>query len=415
MVQRAALGSVTAVIDDALELERFVAGGEALGRGAEGRVHFVRGALPGETVTVTITEQRKDWSRGVADQVLVASADRVEPPCPNRRQGCGGCDWQHLAPAAQLPAKIQVVTDALRRTAREHEIEVTSGASVSQHGYRTTVRVIGRPDGTPGFRMEAAHETAPSAGCLVAAPAIVAMLDRLRLPPGLEVVLRTSVATGERLALWEGPADQVSGLDAEVLTGPASVLHEEVAGHRLRVSADAFFQSGPQAAELLVDAVQRAAPELAEARKVVDAYGGVGLFAVACVPPTASVTVIETSRASVADAKVNLTGRSARIVREEFGRWGRSLGARGRGRGFDVVIADPARSGLGKPGVAAVAAAGPHTLVLVSCDPVSSARDTALLVAAGYRLERIEALDLFPHTHHVETVSRFVRADRRES
>ena len=88
--------------------ERFVAGGEAFARDDDGRALFVRGAVPGDDVSVTVTEEHADWLRGVVETIHVASVDRVEPPCARRREGCGGCDWQHLAPSVQLPSEVGV-------------------------------------------------------------------------------------------------------------------------------------------------------------------------------------------------------------------------------------------------------------------------------------------------------------------
>jgi 23S rRNA (uracil1939-C5)-methyltransferase len=170
------------------------------------------------------------------------------------------------------------------------------------------------------------------------------------------------------------------------------------------VSAASFFQSGPQAADLLVAAVRRAAPELADARHVVDAYGGIGLFAATVTSSPTQVTVVESSRTAVADAEVNLRDRGPRIVRSEVGRWRPP-----RGEVVDVVVADPSRTGLGAPGVAALVRTRAATVVLVSCDPASAGRDVRLLGEAGYHAERMEVLDLFPGTHHTEVVTRFTR------
>ena len=225
----------------------------------------------------------------------------------------------------------------------------------------------------------------------------------MRITPELEVTLRTSVATGEITARWDSAAGDVHGLTENVGFGPNARLHEDVAGRRFRVSAASFFQSGPDAAGLLVDAVQRAAPELQRANTVLDAYAGVGLFAVAAVPSSSSVITVETSKSAVADCKANLAGRRARVEQGEFGSWRPDRADR-----IDVAIADPARSGLGRPGVSAIAATEAPIVVLVSCDPVALARDSALLGRQGYRHEGSEVLDLFPHTHHVECVTRFV-------
>jgi 23S rRNA (uracil1939-C5)-methyltransferase len=385
--------------------ERFVAGGAALARDADGRVLFVRGAVPGDDVTVAVTERRAGFGHAVVDEVHAPGPDRVLPPCPQRLAGCGGCDWQHVAVPAQLPAKLEIVRDALRRTARLPGADVRAGAGVPPSGYRTTVRVVGDQGGRAAFRHERSHDTVAAAGCLVTHPALHAALADVELTPGLELTLRVSAATGEMTAAWDASRGTVSGLPPECRTGRSAHLTEVVAGHRLRVSAGAFFQSGPDAAELLVDALRRAAPELSTARSVVDAYAGVGLFAVAAVPARAHVTTIESSAPAVADARVNLAGRSATIVEGQTGRWNPPAGAR-----FDVVIADPSRTGLAKPGVNALARAAAPLLVLVSCDPASLARDTTLLREHGYEHAYSEVLDLFAHTHHAEAVTRFVRA-----
>jgi 23S rRNA (uracil1939-C5)-methyltransferase len=385
-----------------VRIERFVAGGEGLARADDGRVVFVRGGVPGDLVEVSVIDERRDWMRAVVDQVLEPSADRREASCPSRRAGCGGCDWGEVRPEVGLAHKVAVVVEALRRTARI-DVPVTAGGSVPTRGYRTTIRVVGGLDGRAAFRRAADHDTVDASPCEVAHPLLVDTLADLRLTPGVEVQLRCSVATGEVAARWDRRAGRIDGLGPGVATGADATIHEDVAGHRLRVSAAAFFQSGPAAAALLVESVRRLAPELAAADRVVDAYGGVGLFAATCAPSTAEVTLIETSRAAVADAAVNLAGRAGPVdvVRSEVGAWRDRAGA----SAVDVVIADPARSGLGRPGVAALTRPRAPVLVLISCDPVSFARDAGLLSAAGLGLDAVEVLDLFPGTHHVETVS----------
>jgi 23S rRNA (uracil1939-C5)-methyltransferase len=388
-----------------LRPDRFAAGGEAIAREESGRIVFVRGALPGETVTVQLTADKRDWARGHTVDVLDPSPDRVRPPCPSRRAGCGGCGWQHLTVEAQRAARVAIVTDALRRTGGITEPTVLAGAGVDPVGYRTTVRVAAGADGAAGFRAEHSHDVVAAPACLVAHPTLAALLPRLRLDAGVEPTLRMSVATGELAARWDRASGEVHGLPEGTGIGAAAVLEEVVAGQRLRVSMGSFFQSGPQAAGLLVEAVRRAAPELAGAGTVVDAYAGVGTLAAGATDPLSRVIAVESSRSACADAERNLGHRDARIVRGEVGGWHAEPGTV-----VDVVLADPARSGLGKPGVAALARLGAPVLVLVSCDPASLGRDAKLLAASGYRHERSELVDTFPHTTHVEAVSRFVRA-----
>src|SRR3954466_85337 len=124
-----------------LRPHRFPAGGEAIAREDSGRIVFVRGALPGETVAAELTTEKKDWARGHVVDVIEASPDRVVPPCPSRRAGCGGCGWQHLTVDAQRAARVAIVADALRRTGGVAEPDVLAGTGVDPVGYRTTVRV----------------------------------------------------------------------------------------------------------------------------------------------------------------------------------------------------------------------------------------------------------------------------------
>lgn len=389
-----------------LRPERFIAGGEAMAHGADGRVVFVGGVVPGDDVTATTVERKKGWSRAVVTGVVTPGPDRVEPPCPQRRLGCGGCDWQHVAVPAQIGAKVEIVRDAFRRTGHLPDATIAAGVALPPDGYRTTVRIVGDVDGRASYRAERSHEAVAASGCLVAHPDLRDLIERVVVPTGLEVMLRVSAATGERSARWDPRSDPVVEVPDDVATGPQAAITEAVAGHRFRVSTGSFFQSGPAAAEALVAAVGVAAPELVSATCVVDAYSGVGLFAVASVPQSAHVITVESSRSAVADARANLAGRDAEIVQGEFGRWRPA-----DGRTVDVVIADPARSGLAKPGTAAVAGAMAPVVVLVSCDPVAAARDAALLTEHGYRHDGTQVLDLFPHTHHIECVTRFVRAD----
>jgi 23S rRNA (uracil1939-C5)-methyltransferase len=381
--------------------DRFVAGGEALARADDGRVVFVRGAIPGELVTVGLTQEKRDWSRGDVVDVVEPSPHRVVPPCPHRRAGCGGCDWQHIEVSAQLESKSAIVADALRRTGGLSEAVIIDGPAAPFGSYRTSVRVVGTPSGRAGFRRERSNETVDIDVCMVAHPALFDVLRNVSIEPDVELTLRVSAATGQMTAMWDGRG-KVHGLPDTVQTGQSAALVDDAAGHRFRISAGSFFQSGPSAAALLVDAVRRAAPELEGADHVVDAYAGVGLFGVAAVSSSSRTTSIETSRSAVHDALVNLAGRAATVVRSEVGAW------RSEGERVDVVIADPARSGLGKPGSAALTATRAPVLVLVSCDPVSLARDAGLLRQHGYRHECTEVLDLFPMTHHVEAVTRFV-------
>ncbi len=237
--------------------DRFAAGGEAIARDADGRVVFVNGALPGERVRVEITEHKRDWARARVVEIIDASPHRVRPPCPSRRAGCGGCGWQHMTHDAQRDAKRAVAADALTRIGGLPDADVRLGASVDPVGYRTTVRVAATADGRAGFRAEHTHDVVAAPDCLVAHPLLRRAIAALELAPEVEPTLRCSVATGELGARWEGAGELVRGLPDGALVGGREALHETVAGTTLRVSMGSFFQSGPQAAELLVDTVRQ--------------------------------------------------------------------------------------------------------------------------------------------------------------
>ncbi len=381
------------------------AGGAALARDDDGRVVFVEGALPGERVRARITDARKDFARAVVVEIAEPSPDRIAPPCSALAAGCGGCTWQHVSADAQARLKADIVVDALRRIAKLGEPPVPETAPMNGAPLRTTARLAVTADGRAGHRPRTGSGAVATDACLVAHPLLEELIVAGRYPGAHEVLLRVAVATGERMVLVDREAAAVQvprdvGVFQEGDTRPA-IVHEEVAGRRFRISAGSFFQPGPVVAGALATAVAVAVGDaLARGGLLVDAYAGVGLFAsVLGAAGGARVVAVESDPSAVADARVNLADLDARVVASEVARW--------RPQPADVVVADPARSGLGRPGVGAVVATGAPRLVLVSCDPASLARDTVLLGAAGYSLTSVALVDAFTHTFHTETVSRF--------
>jgi 23S rRNA (uracil1939-C5)-methyltransferase len=397
---------------DALEVTDAAVGGAGIARDAAGRVVLIEGALPGERVRVERTGVRRGVERAVVVAVERPAPGRVDPPCAAYRAGCGGCDLQHLEPVEQPAWKAAIVVDALRRLAGLTDPPVTVGPVLPALGYRTTVRAAVRA-GVAGFRRARSHEVVVGPGCPVAHPALDELLVEGRFGDADEVVLRTGVATGERMAVVHPTTDGVIlppdvivvGTD-ELRAGRRAWFHEEVGGRRYRVSAQSFFQSRPDGAGALVEAVMTAAGPAADgAGTVIDAYAGIGLFAAALAERGGQgvdrrVVAVERSASSAADARVNLAGLPARVVKVAVERF--------RTRPADLVVADPARSGLGAAAVRALVAARSPVFVLVSCDPAALARDVTLLADAGYRLDAAHLVDLFPQTHHVEVVSRFL-------
>lgn len=409
------LGGVT---DLRLSPTAMVPGGHALARDADGRVVLVEGALPGEEVLARVVDERRDFARAVAVEVLEASPDRISPPCPALAAGCGGCTWQHIRPEAQVRFKDAIVLDALRRIARIEDPPALLVWPLRGPALRTTARLAVTPSGRAGHRPAGSAETAareavPTHACFVVHPLLEELVVAGRYPGAGEVLLRVGVASGERVVRVDRPgaAGQVrvpTGVEVIGLgDGRPGAVHEEIAGRRLRISADSFFQPGPVVAAALADAVDDAVGDaLPAGGHLLDAYAGVGLFAAVLGSrrPGVRVTVVERDPAAVADAAVNLADVDARILSREVARWRPR-----RGDCVDVVVADPSRTGLGRPGVEAVVAAGGSRIVLVSCDPASFARDARLLNQSGYRLLSIRTVEAFPHTFHTETVSTFDR------
>jgi len=379
--------------DDLAELtvDRVVAGGDGLARLDSGQVVFVEGALPGERVRVHLVSQRTDYRRAEVLEVLEASPWRVEEPCRFRRAGCGGCGWMHIDGAYQPELKRAILLDSLRRTAGLTDPVVELGPRLPPNARRTTVR-IARAEGSAGFHRGGSAEVIAVDDCMAAHPRLNELLA-LPMKGSGEAVLRVGARTGERSAAFTGSM-RVLDPPADLRLGAKSHVTEVVHGHPFRVSSASFFQSSPEAAELLVDTVRDLVPS---AKVLVDAYAGVGLFA-ATVEAERHIC-LEQSPSAVADARVNAP--QARLLRLEVARW--------RAEEADVVVADPARPGLGKSAMAALSAAEAPVFVLVSCDPASAARDARLLANHGYRHDRAVVLDLFPDTPHLEVVTRFVR------
>ena len=338
-------------------------------------VVFVRHALPGERVVVEITEVSKTFLRGDAVEVLEASADRVPAPCPLAHpDGCGGCDFQHVALPAQRRLKADVVSEQLRRLAGiDREVSVESvpvafdardGASGSVDDglrWRTRMQYVETPAGR-GLRKHRSHEVVLVDDCLIAAP------------------------------------------DARV-AGSGTVV-EHVLGRDFRVEADGFWQVHPQAPRVLVETVlELLAPRPGE--RALDLYAGVGLFSAflaEAVGRAGGVVSIEGDRRASELAGENLAdfpqaavraGRVDRVLEQGFGST----------RSVDVVVLDPPREGAKRKVVEAIAGLGPRAIAYVACDPAALARDLAYFRDAGYELADLRAFDLFPMTHHVECVA----------
>jgi tRNA/tmRNA/rRNA uracil-C5-methylase (TrmA/RlmC/RlmD family) len=372
-------------------IEKVAHGGHFIAR-HEGAVIFVRHGLPGEIVDVAITSVGSSFNRGDVVAVIEASPDRVQAPCRYaNRNGCGGCDFQHVEISAQRRLKEDVITEQFARIAKMEirvEVEEVSPAL----GWRTQATIGSDKQGRAGFYASRTNTIMAIDECLVLHPTIgYPAIQSQRWEPGARIQVSASTDGSSRL---------VAG---EVIQGE-QIQNFTVNGKSYHVSPDSFWQSNVNAPKVLVDCVS----EFADVRAgdhLIDLYGGVGLFALALletIGTTGRIDLVEGSKSATADAAVNFV--DAENVKIHTGDVEKILP---RFSSADVVILDPPRDGAKKNVIASLVACQPRAIVYVACDPAALARDSALLRDANYTLEKVRAFDLFPMTHHIECVALF--------
>ncbi|MDP9117760.1 MAG: TRAM domain-containing protein [Actinomycetota bacterium] len=394
-----------------LDVGQVAHGGSCVAR-HEGRVVFVRHALPGERVTARVTEDRGGaYCRADVVDVLVRSPERVKAPCPHAGPGrCGGCDWQHASPSAQRELKASVVRDQFTRLAGMEldagfRVEELPGGSL---GWRTRITFGVGPDGRPGMHRHRSAALERVEVCPLGVPGVGdSPVWSQRWPgcSGIEVVhAQDEVGILEhrpgpgRQARGRRPPDRVT-----VVQGPAR-LAQRINDHEFLVAASGFWQVHPHAAPAFAAAlIDGLSPRPGEA--VLDLYAGAGALSVIladAVGNTGRVVAVESSRQAAADAAQNLAAMP----------WAQVLTGRVTGpflAGIDVVadlvVLDPPRAGAGREVMNAVIGLAPRAIGYVGCDPASLARDVRTALDAGWRLDGIRAFDAFPMTHHVECVA----------
>jgi len=384
-------------------IEKVAHGGHFIAR-HDGAVIFVRHAIPGEKCTIQITSTGSSFNRADVVSVETPSEFRVEAPCTfSHRNGCGGCDFQHISVAHQRTLKSDVITEQFSRIAKmDLRVEVEK-VGESTH-WRTRAIATTDRNGELGFYKSRSHSIAPVTDCIICVEGMnfneIASRD---LKGDIRVEISTS-NTGERsIALAPARGEE----KARLTEGPA-VLHENVLGRSLEVSQESFWQSHKKAPEVLTQAVLEFA-QLKSGEHVLDLYGGVGLFSAAileAVGSTGHVDLIEGSKVATADAGRNFAAFSNITIAT-----GDVAKLLPRITAADVVVLDPPRDGAGKEAVAHIARLAPRAIVYVACDPAALARDTAYLADHSYSLVKVRAFDLFPMTHHIECVALYARAE----
>ncbi len=389
-------------------------GGEAVAR-KDGKAHFVAGAMPGEVVRGTVVEDKGSWARVALVDVVEPVQGRRTPPC-RHAQACGGCQWQHADESLQREWKRQTVIGQLEHLGRISEPTVNETVTPSSgfhYRNRMDFHVV---DGKPALYRERSNDLVPLDECLLLAPPIQEIFDRLGdLGDLRRLTLRCGVNTGDVVLIVEGDVpDSILDLGVPVvrqdrnrlepLIGVAT-LTEIVDGVRFEIPPEGFFQNNTAGAEALVDCVRQAL-EVAGHETLLDAYCGVGLFGATVGRDAARVLGIESSERAAAFARRNLqaAGIDAKVIAgsvtqdiESFDEY------------WDVAVVDPPRKGLTERGVEAITSGMPRRIAYVSCDPASFARDARTLAAYGYDFVSATPVDLFPQTFHVEIVGRFDR------
>jgi tRNA/tmRNA/rRNA uracil-C5-methylase (TrmA/RlmC/RlmD family) len=376
-------------------IEKVAHGGHFIAR-HEGAVIFLRHGLPGEVVDVAITSIGSSFNRGDVVQVITASADRVAAPCTYaNRNGCGGCDFQHVEISAQRKLKSQVITEQFSRIAKM-EINVEVEEVSSPLGWRTQTTIGSDKNGHAGFYGSRTNTIIPIKNCQV-----------LHSSVGYEAIAARSWEPGIRIEVSAASTKVPRLIAGDTVEGDLIQIYS-VAQKEYQVSAGSFWQSNIRAPQVLVDAV-RSFADVKSGDHLIDLYGGVGLFGLALldlIGADGRIDHVEGSKSAIADAHVNYG--EAKNVHFHTGDVEKILP---RFSNADVVILDPPREGAKKAVIESLVACSPRAIVYVACDPAALARDTALLRDANYTLIQLRAFDLFPMTHHIECVALFAPTD----
>ncbi len=427
----------------ALKIEKLIHGGKGLAHQGSLAV-FVGGVLPGENVRVLVDRPRNGFAEGRLVEILAPSAARVAPLCGVYGQ-CGGCQLQHTTADAQLELKRAILAETLARVGGLHDVVVRAIIpSPENFGYRSRARfAVLKADRQPpalAYHEEASCRLMPIAECPVLAPSLNAMLAHLNriLPLSRkmnlqEVSLAASSVAGEVVIHYL--AERATRVEAEawfatvrehgLIRGQAllagrgretrrftegdSALTEVIAGCTFRISHGSFAQANWKLNASLGDMVKRWAVDQFDTStlRVLELYAGIGNFGLPIARDGALVTLVEGNRLAMADArenaKVNHIGRCRFRAMSAEAMLGVSIAGE-----YDLVLLDPPRTGLSKEALAGLIRLAAARILYVSCDPATLARDLCTLVAAGYRIARLQAYDMFPQTMHVETVVELV-------
>lgn len=377
-----------------VEVERILPGGVGLAH-AGGKTVFVSLAAPGDRLRVRIDRRQGDLLFASIEEILTPSPVRIEPPCPYFGR-CGGCDFQQLTYEAQLAAKAEMIRDCLHRIARlENVPEIVVNASTKEWRYRMRATwQIDQDQRTVGYYERGSRRVCDVADCAVLQPELQQMLEEVRATEWNQfprTLKHLDAVVGEN-------GVSLSPAFAEFHTRELSLAVKDEVYH---YNAEAFFQVNPSLLESLI------AVALGESfgETVLDLYCGVGLFTLPLARRFQKVIGVESNPAAVRFARRNLQRAgltNVRVINATVTDWFRNDS--GGSGPIDLVLLDPPRAGAESAVIKGILDLNPAKISYVSCDPATLARDLRKLTAGGYTINSIAAFDLFPQTHHVETV-----------
>ena len=377
-------------------------GGSCVAR-HDGRVVFVRYALPGERVRVRVIAERGSHWHAEVVEVLEASPDRIDALCPIAGvDGAGCCDLAFTTPDAARVLKADVVANQLSRLGGHEWTGVAEPVgSVGAIGWRTRVRLDTGADGRAGFHRYHSPELVTDLACAQVPVGMLAGLEEGRWPAGaqLHVALdddgvRHVVRTGPRVGRKTEPTQVVEGQYEAV---------QRVGDRTWHVPVTAFWQAHRDAAQVYSGLIAEWA-QLATGMTAWDLYGGAGVFAAVLaneVGPSGRVVTVDTSRGSARAARAALADLPWVDVVTDSVR--RVLTT--QPRRADVAVLDPPRSGAGREVIDLLSGAGVPRIIHIGCEAASFARDVGLYLGHGYVVEELRVFDSFPLTHHVECVA----------
>ena len=379
-----------------VEVQRIVPGGMGLAH-ADGKTVFVSLAAPGDRVRVKVEREQGNVLFALIEEIITPSPVRIEPPCPYFGR-CGGCDFQQLTYDAQLAAKSEMIRDCLHRIARLEnlpDIVVTPSPEAWRYRMRAMWQ-IDQDERAVGYYERGSRRVCDVVDCAVLRPELQAMLGAVRgtewqeFPPDLK---HLDVVAGDNGVSF---APEFSEFQTDELS-------LTVRGEVYRYNAKSFFQINPSLLGPMIDfALGDATGESA-----IDLYSGVGLFTLPLSRHFQRVIAVEANPVASRFARRNLGDAgltNARVITTGVADWFRSLPE----RAVDFILLDPPRAGAESAVIKGILDLHPSQISYVSCDPATLARDLRKLFAGGYTIRSIRGFDLFPQTHHVETVVRLI-------